>query len=256
MKTTNPELQKSLSGFSLDHDGSFSSSIKLPMDRYTLTTYYSMCVDDINGVQWWFQVEVSLPFPASDPKTGRMTIEGEPELHTLSLKVKHGDQEVWKDYDLTSHLQDVSVPADLTDLFTRVMCCGLYTPLDRTGPAKPKKVRTSPPKALVVDASAIMEALEDAGYEAEFDFHDEPVLTVSKHGEIFEDMYVYLEFKELDKTTAEMSSLVLFGGSRETLSEKKNAGDFDTSEIGTVDDLLKALGESFDAWQASMKSFQ
>lgn len=255
MQTTTRELQQSLSSFTRDYDGYFSSGIKFPMDGQVHRTSYAMTVTDINGIQWWFTLDVSSPgFYSVAFQDG--LIRDIPEITGLTLQVKYADQEEWKAYNLTSHIQDVSVPVDLTNLFTRVMTSGLYVPLERTEPQAVKKPRKYKPVALVGTCSDLMEAIEDAGYTVEPDFHDEPVFTVAKDGEVFIDMYVYLEFKELDGGTEEDPVLVLTGGTQETLSQKENAGEFDTRDIETAEELLKALAISFADWETALKRLQ
>ena len=255
MQTTTSEISRTLSAFSRIHEGAFSAGIMPPFDGQVLRQAYSVDVDDAEEVQWNFRLDVTSPGLYSVLLQDG-AIKDEPVLNSLSLNVKHGDQEEWKTYDLTSLLQNVSVPGDLTNLFSQVMTSPLYSPLERTEPQVSKKPRNSKTKALVSDCEELLEMLSYAGYEADLDAHDEPVITVSKPGEIFDDMNVYLEFKKLDGSADGVGTIVLFGGSQETLSQKKNAGIFDTSDIGTPDDLLKALEGSFIAWEQAIEAFQ
>ena len=254
MKTTTTELHRTMSGFARDRQGSSSLGTRMPIDGQVHRTSHSIVVDDADEIQWSFCLEASSPGLYSVLLQDGL-IKDEPILESLTLNVKHGDQETWKTYDLTSLLQNMSVPTDLSILFSQVMTSPLYSPLERTEPQAVKKPRNSKDKALVADCEELLETLSYAGYESDLDAHDEPVITVSKPGEIFDDMNVYLEFKKLDDSTDGFGAIVLFGGSQETLSQKKNAGIFDTSDIGTTDDLLKALEGAFIAWEQAMEAF-
>lgn len=253
MLATSSELNKTLSGFSLDHDGSFSAGIHVPFDGQIDRHSYSVAIDDANDIQWWFAIETTSPGIYSVFLRDGV-IKDEISLSSIVLNVKPGDQEDWRTYELSSFIQDISVPSDLTKLFSQVIGNPLYTPVVSPKAVAVKAKRKA--KALVVECDDLLEALEAAGYEALMDNHDEPVLTVLKRGETFQDMAVYLEFKELDGSTDRLETLILFRGSQETLSNKKDAGEFDTKVIQTIEELIVSLGESFNAWKEDAKRFQ
>lgn len=255
MQTTIRELHQSLSSFARDYDGSFSSGVGLPFGDENSTDAFSVIVIDVNGVQWQFNLETSaaLVFNAFFP-TGTFR---EPEAKSLTVKVKYGDQEEWKTYNLTSNLQDVSVPVDLTALFTRVMTSGIYTPLPRTAPAPVKKEKKNSTGALVTTVEEITDFLYVNDFITDFDFEPEDVLIrVTRDEAIYTDMAVYLEFKYLVVPGEGNDRIVLTSGTQETLSEKLNAGDFPASNCETADELREALEESFAEWKATMEKRQ
>lgn len=253
------ELNRTLSSFARDYDGMFSSGGDIPPKGKTYRNYFSATAIDADVIQWQFNLITVFPnfFNMVHEDSITAFANGIVDYEVLTLKVKYGDQEEWKEYDLTSHLKDVSVPTALPSLFERIMTCGLYAPLPRTTPAPEQKAKKISTGALVSTVEEITDFLFEHGFNTEEDFDDDGVvITVSRDGDFYIDKYVYLEFKYLGKPDEDIDRIVLTDGSQETLSEKLNAGDFPASNCETAAELLEALEESFSEWKQSMEKFQ
>lgn len=254
MQNSIQEFNQTLSQFVLSRRGSLNSGTLNPADWHNLNQNHTFVLEDEDEIQWSFSLETSVTLtfpPAGDPENIGITM-GEPTFGDFRVKVKFADQEQWKEYDLGVFIEGIVVPSELLVIVEKVMASGLFNPLPRTSPKAPKRERGN--QFLMVNGTELQTVLEKAGYITEADTHDEPVLTVSRPGEVFVDMNVYLEFRELNDDDT-FGTLLLKGGSQETLSLKKDAGIFFTDHISTGEELLEALAKSFNAWESDMKAF-